>query len=438
MRYEAKRATSIIMLISMLSVLFAACGGTNSGPTGTGNSTTGNCSSVQLSYWNPFTGPDGPFMGKLVASFNAANPNIQVQMTTQAEYPTKLDTAAASDTLPDVAIINEDQIATEAFRHIIRPIDDIMPQLGYASSDFPALAWSITQVAGNRYAIPLSIVPMTMYYNADLFKKAGISGPPTTADDFAKDAAALTNGGNHGFQITTGFPVQQIFQELLHQFGGSEFNADASQATWNSDAGVKALQWMKDAQSKYSAPKLPVDADLNSFKGGTVGMIWNGIWQATNVTGDAVDFNGQAAPTPQIGTQPATWAGMASLALPFHKKGIDKCKEAASATFIKYVVDNSAQWAKAGNVPAYNKVRNSADIKALPLQSALATAVETPVFPPAVPGISDAFAPLGNAVGAVMAGTATDIKKALDNAANQSNQILAQNKQKYGSAPTNP
>ena len=437
MHSRLQRTVSIFMFLSVVGMAFAACG-SGAGTTSSGSSSTGtNCGNVQLSYWNPFTGPDGPYMSRLVTSFNSSQSNIKVQMTTQAEYPTKLDTAAASDTLPDIAIINEDQIATEAFRHIIRPMDAYLPQLGYSSSDFPALAWNISQVAGKRYAIPLSIVPLTMYYNADLLKKAGITSPPKTAADFAAAAAAVTTGKQHGFQITAGFPVQQIFQQLLHQYGGSEFSTDGTQATWNSAAGVQALQWMKNAQSKYSAPKLPVDADLNSFKSGTVGMIWNGIWQATNVTGQGVDFNGQAAATPQIGTQPATWAGMASLALPVHKKGIDKCKDNAAVTFIKYLETNAVQWSGAGNVPAYNTVRNSSQLKALPLQSALATAVENPVFPPAIPGVADAFAPLSDAVGAIMAGTSSDIKGTLDKAASRANQILAQNKQKYGSAPTN-
>lgn len=429
MLYRSRPTANILIIVSVLCGLLVACGGSTT-------SNNGNCSSVQLSYWNPFTGPDGPYMRRLVTSFNNANPGIQVQMTTQADYPTKLDTAAASNTLPDIAIINEDQIATEAFRHVIRPIDDVMPQLGFTSSDFPALAWTITQVAGKRYAIPLSIVPMTMYYNADMFSKAGINGPPTTASDFTADAAKLTTGGNRGFQITSGFPVQQIFQQLLHQFGGTEYSADGTRATWNSSAGVQALTWMKDAQSKYSAPKLPVDADLNSFKSGTVGMIWNGIWQATNVTGSAVEFKGTAAPAPQIGSQPATWAGMASLALPFHKQGVDKCKTNAAVTFIKYLLNNSLQWSQAGNVPAYNKVRNSSGIKSLPLQNALAASVENPVFPPAIPGISDAFTPLSDAVGSIMAGTSTNIKQTLDTAATHADQILAQNRQRYGSAPT--
>ena len=434
MHTRLSRVFTIFMLLSVVSMVFAACG-SGAGTSSTSDGT--NCSNVQLSYWNPFTGPDGPYMGRLVASFNASQSNIKVQMTTQAEYPTKLDTAAASDTLPDIAIINEDQIATEAFRHIIRPMDAYLPQLGLTSSDFPALAWNIGQIAGKHYTIPLSIVPLTMYYNVDLLKKAGITTAPKTAADFEAAASTLTSGKQHGFQITSGFPVQQIFQQLLHQFGGTEFSTDGTQATWNSAAGVQALQWMKNAQSKYSAPKLPVDADLNSFKSGTVGMIWNGIWQATNVTGQGVDFNAQAASIPQIGPQPATWAGMASLALPVHKKGIDKCKDTSAITFIKYLEKNAVQWSGAGNVPAYNTARNSSQLKALPLQGALVTAVENPVFPPAIPGVSDAFAPLSDAVSAVMAGTTTDIKGTLNKAASSANQILAQNKQKYGSAPTN-
>ena len=69
-----------------------------------------SCSNVELAFWNPWTGPDGPHMGDEVNSFNQANPNIKVTMTTLADYYTKLGTAAASDQLPDVAIIHVDQI----------------------------------------------------------------------------------------------------------------------------------------------------------------------------------------------------------------------------------------------------------------------------------------------------------------------------------------
>lgn len=408
-------------------------GGAATASAGAAMTLPAECSTVDLQYWNPFTGPDQPFMQTIVDNFNAANPNVQVTMTAQAEYNTQLSTAAASGTLPDVAIINEDQVATQAFNGVIRPMDGVLPQMGLTANDFPAVAWGAGTVAGKQYAIPLSFVAMTMYYNEDLLKAAGLSAPPTNAEEFDKAAAAMTSGGNKGYLITNGFPVQQIFQQLLHQYGGTEFSADGTKATWNSEAGVKALQWMKDAQTKYGEPNLEVDADLNAFKAGTAGMIWNGSWQIPNVTGEAVGFAGKLAPVPQIGDQPAVWAGGPLLALPA-KPQPDTCKDAGAAMFIRYVIDNSPIWAKGGNVPAYNAARQNPEFTALP-QAALAKSVETPIFPPSIPGIGDAFAPLGEAVGAVISGTETDIKKALDDSAARADQILAQNKQSFGDAP---
>ncbi len=396
-----------------------------------------DCTNVELQYWNPFTGPDQPFMQTLVDNFNSANPNVQVAMTAQSEYATQLDTAAASGTLPDVAIVNEDVVATQAFRNVIRPMDDVVEQMGLSADDFPEVAWNAGNIAGKQYAIPLSFVAMTMYYNEDLLTAAGLSAPPTNAEEFEQAAAAMTKDGNNGFLLTTGFPVQQIFQQLLHQYGGTEFNEDGTKATWNSEAGVQALTWMRDAQTNYGQPNLEVDAELNAFKAGTVGMIWNGSWQIPNLTGEAVEFAGQVAPVPQIGDQPAVWAGGPLLALPTQQGGNDECKDAGAAMFIRYLIDNSAEWAKGGNVPAFNQAREDAGFTALP-QAVLAESVANPVFPPAIPGIGDAFVPLSEAVAAVMGGTTTDIKAALDDAATRADQILADNKANYGDAPTTP
>jgi multiple sugar transport system substrate-binding protein len=428
-RVRLARGNVLVLCLVLLSLVsLAACG------TGTSNGST-NCSNIQLSYWNGLTGPDGPTMASIVAQFNASHSSIKVKMTIANNMSTKLDTAAASDTLPDVAIINEDQIATATFRGITRPMDDLLSQVSLSSSDFPQAAWDQATFAGHQYGVPLSFVALTMYYNADLFSKAGISAPPTSATDFASDAAALTTGGHHGFQITAGFPVAQIFQMLLHQFGGTEFSSDHTQATWNSQAGVQALQWMKDAQSKYSQPKLEVDADVNSFKTGTVGMIWNGIWQTSNLTGDAVSFSGKAAAPPQIGPNPGVWAGATYLTTPYHKVAQSACTVSAEGTFIKYLIDNSLTWAKAGNVPAYNKVRNSSDLQALTPQNVLASVLAHPVMAPPLPGVADDLTPMDNAVGAIMAGTATDIQKTLDDSVQQANKVLQQNQQKYGNTP---
>ncbi len=434
-------ARFVLPIFMVLSILLSACGA----PAATEvpaqpaaeQPAAEACGAVELQYWNPFTGPDGPFMGEMVEAFNASHPDIKVTMTSQGEYYTQLATAAAADTLPDVAILHADQVATHVFRNMLRPMDDLVVEMGISASDYPVGVWNAGEVVGIRYSIPLDIHPMTAFYNADLFKAAGFEAAPMTADEFEAVAAAITSGDNKGFDITGGFPVQQIFQMMLHQYGGTEFNADGTEATWNSEAGVKALQWMKDAQAKYSEPNLEVDAELNAFKTGTVGMVWNGIWQTTNVTGAGVEFDGRAVAVPQIGPQMAVWAGSHQFTLPVHKT-IDPCKDKAAAVFIKYMIENSVTWAKAGQIPASNSVRASAEFLAIEPQASIAPSVEYAFFPPSVPGITDAFGPLGEAVGSVMNGTATDIKAALDDAANRANEILAQNKATYGDAPKAP
>lgn len=242
MLLKLRKTLTLITLVSMLGMLLAACGGETAGPAAT---VPADCPNVELQYWTPFTGPDGPFMQTIVTNFNSANPTIKVNMTTQAEYGTQLQTVAAAGTLPNVAIINEDRVATEAFRNILRPMDDVAAQMGYTEANFPSVAWKAGEVAGKRYAFPLSFVAMTMYYNEDLMTAAGITSPPKTREEFEKAAQAMTQGANKGYMITTDFPVQQIFQQLLHQYGGTEFSADGAKATWNSDAGVQALTWMR-------------------------------------------------------------------------------------------------------------------------------------------------------------------------------------------------
>jgi multiple sugar transport system substrate-binding protein len=394
-----------------------------------------DCGTVSLEYWNPFTGPDGPFMGELVTAFNEANPNIQVTMTTQSEYYTQLSTAAASGTLPDVAIVHADQVATQVYRNVLRSMDAIVEQTGINGEDFPEGVWNAGEVNGSRYSIPLDIHPMTMFVNMDLLAEAGFDAVPTTAEEFAAVAAALTAGDNNGFMLTSGFPIRQIFEMILNQYGGSAFNEDGTEVAWNSEAGVMAAQWLLDAQAAYSQPNLEVDAELNAFKGGTIGMIWNGIWQTTNVTGEGVFFNGVATAVPQIGTQMAVWGGSHQFTLPTQPDE-DACRDTAAGIFISYMLDNSVTWAKAGQLPANNVVRASEEFAEVQPQADIAAgSAEYVFFPPSVPGITDAYGPLDEAISALLSGNATDVQAELDNAAERANQILEQNRATFGEAP---
>lgn len=111
----------------------------------------------------------------MVDAFNGSQENINVVMTTQSDY-TQLSTAAASGTLPDVAIVHADQVATQAFRNVLRPIDDVVAAAGIDGANFPTDVWNAGEVAGQRYSIPLDIHPMTMYYGDLVFTRLDAAG----------------------------------------------------------------------------------------------------------------------------------------------------------------------------------------------------------------------------------------------------------------------
>ena len=395
---------------------------------------------AQISYWNGFSGPDGAFMQQMVDQFNAQNDQgIRVNMTIQpfTEYYTQINAAASSNTLPDVLQIHLDQLATNAARNIIRPIpEDVLAELGVDGSDFPEAVWRGTEYNGQRYALPLDVHPLVMWYNREQWQAAGAEDPAgriLTAEEYEAALNALNEQGGDAiaWAVTTGFPITWMFETLLHQFGGQRFNEDATEATWNSEAGVEALTYLKEAQQRYSRPNLPVDAGITAFKQGNAATEWNGTWQVSNLTGEGFE-PGWGAPLPNVGGNYVVTAGSHTLALG-QQQNEDPSRTAAAGCLIEYLTGNSLEWVRGGgHIPASNTVRNSAEFQALEPHSSYAVMAEHVTFPPLVPGITDALAPLGEAVEAVMAGQTTDIQAALDDAANRANQILEQNRRRYG------
>jgi multiple sugar transport system substrate-binding protein len=395
---------------------------------------------AQISFWNGFSGPDGQFMANLVDRFNAENESgIQVTMTVQpfTEYYNTLNAAAASNTLPDVLQIHVEQIPTNAIRGVIRPMpEDVLATMNVDGSDFPEAIWTATEYNGERYSIPLDIHPLVMWYNRAQWEAAGVEDPAgrvLSREEYDAALAALkeSNGEAMAWSITNGFPITWMFEILLHQFGGTWFNEDATEATWNSEAGVQALQYLKDQQTAYSQPNLEVDAGVTAFKQGNSATEWNGTWHVSNLAGEGFE-QGWGAPIPQVGSQYAVTAGSHTLALGATAQE-DPARTAAAGCLISFISENSLEWVQgAGHIPARNSVRESEEFQATEPQASYATMADSAVFLPSIPGITDATAQLGQAVESVMAEANPDIQAALDEAAQRANQALEQNRQRYG------
>ena len=89
-----------------------------------------------------------------------------------------------------------DQLATNAARSVIVPLDDLAEALDLSESDFAPSVWGPGIYKGKRYGIPLDVHTIAMYYNKDHFEKAGISEAPTDAASLDEAARSCRQPGS--------------------------------------------------------------------------------------------------------------------------------------------------------------------------------------------------------------------------------------------------
>jgi len=414
-------------------------GAATAAPAG-GAASTGTCSDAgkdqQITMWSPLTGPDGNVMTALAAQFSQENTQgIKVTHTAQPDYLQKLNTAAAGKSLPDMTVIRAGDIGEMIARNVLKPYsNDSLTQAGGADAlkgQFTEAVWNAGQVNNNRYTIPLDIHPLVLYYNKDMFQKAGITMPtdkPMTKEEFEKAVDALNKDGIAGVSIGTAFQTGAWFQALIRQFGGDITNADGSQATYNTEQGVQAATYIHDLKAK-TTPQVngAGDPEVKLFQQQKAAMVFHGPWHISDMV--KLPFVGFAQ-MPQIGSSYSVWGNSHQLAMTTE----DPAKQAAAGCWVGWLSQNSVKWATAGQVPARKSARESADLASVaPPVAAFANEVEAVKFLPPVPGLEGALWGQGfePPLNAYLLGQNQDIKKGLDDAAAKSNQIIKDNAAKY-------
>jgi multiple sugar transport system substrate-binding protein len=425
-----------------LMAALAACGGSNTPPTasapagGNGGATyTGP--NVTVKFWNGFTGADGVGIKQIVDDFNSKNPKIKVEMNVYqwADFFQKLPAAVASGNGPNVAAMHVDDIGTAAAQNTIVPIQDIADALKLKESDFSQIVWQGGLFQNKRYGIPLDIHPLVMYWNKQVFTKAGLDPekPPTNKNDFEEALKTMKGKGIKGYWVTPfQFTGGLTYFGLIYQFGGSVFSDDLKKATWDQDPAVQALTWMRSMIDQgYSPANVAQDADLVALHNAQNAININGIWQVNDtVRGKKNPQDFGATVMPQIGSQKAVWADSHQFVLP-RQTSADPNVTQASEYFIKYVSENSIPWVKTGKIPASQTVLKSSEFQQLSPENKLAEQLGYAHFPPPLAGVADVLTQFWTGYQAAILGKA-DPASALKDSAAKANQILQANQSKYG------
>ena len=178
-----KKTVAFLMCLSAAGLL-AGCGAKTEATTAAAD-TTGAASTetkaeakgdpVVINYYD-WDIPDQKF----IDDFNAANPDIQVvahSIPANGERLTKLDILAMSGGDMDVMPISDGDQFTRFESGMLAPLDDFIAKDGVdMDKSFGKYAiWG--QYDGKYYGIPFRATQSVVYYNKDMFDKAGVEYP---------------------------------------------------------------------------------------------------------------------------------------------------------------------------------------------------------------------------------------------------------------------
>src|SRR4051794_25519268 len=354
-RRSAVRMKTIgaLAAVAALALGTVACGGSDS-------NSSSSSSSKQAS--GPATGTitiwardaQKTFMGKLVDAYNSSHKaQAKLSIIPSAQFVQKFGTAAASGSAPDVASIDLVFLPYFASQGALEDITDLADSLPYKDSLSPAHR-KLATFEGKTYALPFTAEASVLYYNKDLFKKAGIKSPPKTTAEIAADAKKIRALGKdiYGYAFAGACGGCNIFEFTPHIWasGGDVLSSDGKKAMLDTPQVGQALQFYRDMfTAGVMPPNVKTDSgnqQAPSFSSGKLGMTPLGAFAVSTFKAAKVNFGVTPLPGKDGGT--ASFAGGDEIAIPTGSKN-----KPAAQEFIKWATDETAQTvlAKEGIVP---------------------------------------------------------------------------------------
>jgi multiple sugar transport system substrate-binding protein len=304
----------------------------------------------------------------MVDKFEAANPNIKVEMETVGtpEYWTKLGALSAAGDLPCVFSMSagfvDQWISDGLIMDIQEYVDRDINGEDYFTGVFDVVR---NKETGNMHAFPFAFVETVLFYNKDAFDAAGVPYPEEgwTWDQFLDAAQKLTvDNENDGVIDQYGFWFYGRYAEIepwVYQNAGRFLNEDKTRFEPDDNA-VEALTFLDSLIHEYGVAPEPKEMEgiraKDLFPLGMTAMWVDGAWNIKNnrdTAGDA--FKWSLAPIPR-GPQAE---GDAAYGWPDSLSIASTCEHPDEAwAFINFMTgpERTIDLTKGGKIPIYKPV----------------------------------------------------------------------------------
>lgn len=321
--------------------------------------------SVTIQYWHINTESFGlPAVRELIAEFQKRNPTIRVEERFHQNAYTgllqNLQAALAAGNPPDVAQIGYLYTNYVAENFPFVPLTDLQDKFGGDLSRFPANVMALGQVGGVRVGMPYSLSNIVTYYNADLFRRAGLNPdqPPQTWAEWRAAARQLKE--------RTGKPIYILLlddnwslEALIASNGGSLLTCQNGSAApgFASREGVVALQFWADLVKEGLALNTLGNQGEQAFLAGEAAAYMTTIAKRAGLQAGAQGkFELRGTRFPSFGSKPTRLPAGGNVLVVFAK---DPAKQKAAWKFIRFLTseDGFTIWTKGtGYVPLLDKL----------------------------------------------------------------------------------
>ncbi len=244
---------------------------------------------VKLTIWG-LDGDNG-LIPALAKEFDDKNDDVVVEFRAIAfdELVNEALKAFATNQAPDIICLDNPDFALFSSRGAMLDITDRVAKSDVIKTDlYYAGPLASAMWDGKLYGVPKATNTIALFYNKDLFAKAGIAEPPTTWDQLLEDARKLNDPANNVYGITWSARANEegTFQFLPWiQMGGGSFKEV------NTAGAIKALEtWKTMLDEKLASQDVLSQGQWDStgtFNAGNAAMAISGPWELGRMATDA-------------------------------------------------------------------------------------------------------------------------------------------------------
>ncbi len=381
-----KKIMALCMTVAMVASL-AGCGGKDSASTGSGETDTNTSADAgetadagseedaqpevapgkkgTIEFWTVFTGADGTSMQAMVDAYNATDPDYTVnhRAIEANDLYLKMPLAIQSgEDVPDVCINHVERVPLFQEQGLLTDYTAYLDGSAVSKDNYNPKAWSMTDIDGGHYGIPLDVHSYILYVNENLYAQYGngvLDDGVLTWDELESVADACVADGI----IPIGMAWLRVkFLASYAQLGGT-LSTDGNTPDFNNDTAVQVLNNWVDLMDKGYAQK-EGDDSWQLFLAGKVLFCPEGIWMYNNVKEAGLNAKMYDYPVFDAGTK-GNWTSSHQFVLPKNDNRDDE-KTKAVLDFINFMGNNSLEWAKAGQCPAHVSIKDVAEFKDMP------------------------------------------------------------------------